>query len=291
MKLLACVVIALLLTGCQTWQPKTQSPPIPASHSKYQFDYKVTNGEPVGLVRAFDDGGSTYYQFRNHPPEALVVSAETTNGEAIIPHEIMGNYAVMRGVFRSSSIPAATKAVRIEKLGAIAPMASMGPVILPKVAKDSASKVEPAPLPAVVENRTSDSGSIRQIRFRRNSALLGPVGRKALVEMIATTANVDEVEIRVRPFYPNRRASVRLAESRANAIQKLLIDSGIKENRIRTSSGRGIAALVVEVEIRPMQSQAKNEPVPVRSGLEQEINSTLGVEINSPTPPRLSAHI
>ena len=291
MKLLGCIVIALLISGCQTWPSTPQSAPVPPSHSKYQFDYKVTNGEPIGLVRAFDDGGSTYFQFRGNPPEALVVSAETTNGEAIIPHETMGNYAVIRGVYRLSSIPAAAKAVKIEKQGAIAPMASMGPVILPKVAKDSAPKVEPARLPVVVDNRVSDSGTIRQIRFRRNSALLGPVGRKALVAMVAAAPNAGDVEIRVRPFYPNRRASVRLAESRANAIQKLLIDSGIQENRIRISSDRGTAALVAEVEIRAIQSQAKNEPFPVRSGLEQEINSTLGVEFNSPTLPKSSAHI
>lgn len=291
MKLLDCILIALLISGCQTWQPKTQSPPVPASHSKYQFDYQVTNGEPIGLVRAFDDGGSTYFQFRNQPPEALVISAETTNGEAIIPHEIMGNYAVIRGVYRSSSIPAAAKAVKIEKLGAIAPMASMGPVILPKVAKDSTPKVEPAPIPVVVDNRASDSGSIRQIRFRRNSALLSPVSRKVLGEMIAAAPNAGDVEIRVRPFYPNRRASVRLAESRAKVIRQVLIAAGVSESRVRISPDRGPAALVAEVEFRAIQSQAKNEPVPVRSGLEQEINSTLGVEFNLPTLPKSSAHI
>ena len=61
MKLLGCIVIALLISGCQTWPSTPQSAPVPPSHSKYQFDYKVTNGEPIGLVRAFDDGGSTCF--------------------------------------------------------------------------------------------------------------------------------------------------------------------------------------------------------------------------------------
>ena len=291
MNSLSIAAILILMGECGTWQSKPQSTPAPASHSKYQFDYKVTNGEPIGLVRAFDDGGSTYFQFRNRPPEVIVVNAETANGEAIIPHEIMGNYAVIRGVYRNSSIPAAAQSVTIQKLGVIAPMASMGPVILPKVAKDSAPKAEPAPLPVLVENLPSNSNSIRQIRFRRNSSLLGSVARKTLAEMLAAAPNAGDVEIRVRPFYPNRRASVRLAESRANAIQKLLIDSGIKENRIRISPDRGIAALVAEVEIRPTPSQAKNESIPVRSGLEQKHESALGVEFNSPTPPKSSAHI
>lgn len=291
MKLLGCIVIALLISGCQTWPSTPQSAPVPPSHSKYQFDYKVTNGEPIGLVRAFDDGGSTYFQFRGNPPEALVVSAKTTNGEAIIPHETMGNYAVIRGVYRSSSIPAAAQLVTVNKLGAIAPMASMGPVILPKVAKNSAPQVERAPLPVVVDNRALDSGSIHQIRFRRNSALLGPVGRKVLAAMVAAAPNVGDVEIRVRPFYPNRRASVRLAESRAKAIRQILIDSGVRESRVRISPDRGTAALVAEVAIRTTQSQAENEPIPVRSGFEQRHDSALGVEFNSPTLPKSSAHI
>ena len=291
MKLLGWMLIALLLTGCQTWQPKPQSPPIPASHSKYQFDYKVTNGEPIGLVRVFDDSGSTYFQFRGNPPEALVVSAETTNGESIIPHELMGNYAVIRGVYRSSSIPAAARSVMIQKLGVIAPMASMRPVILPKLATHSAPKVEPAPLPMVVENPPSNSSSIRQIRFRRNSALLGPVARKTLNEVVVAGRAAGDVEIRVRPFYPNRLASVQLAESRAKAIRQILLDAGIGESRVRISSNHGSTALVAEVEIRTMRYQATNDPVPVRSGFEQRHDSALGVEFNSPTLPKSSAHI
>jgi hypothetical protein len=55
--------------------------------SKYQVNYTVSNAAPISLLRVFDDGGSTYFQFRSNPPEALVISAETAIGEAIIPHE------------------------------------------------------------------------------------------------------------------------------------------------------------------------------------------------------------
>ena len=87
--------ILIVLGGCGTWQSRPQSSLVPASHSKYQFDYKVTNGEPIALVRVFDDGGSTYFQFRSNPSAALVISSETSNGETIIPHEAMENYAVI----------------------------------------------------------------------------------------------------------------------------------------------------------------------------------------------------
>ena len=291
MNSLLLLAILIFLLGCGTWQSKSQSAPVPASHSKYQFDYKVTNGELIALVRTFDDGGSTYFQFRGNPPDALAVSSQTSSGEAIIPHEVMGNYAVIRGVYRSSSIPAAAKAVRIEKSGAIAPMASLGPVILPKVANDSAPKVESAPLPVVVDNRASDFGSIRQIRFLRNSALLGAIGRKTLLEMIGAAPNVGDVEIRVRPFYPAKRASVRLAEARAKAIRQALIESGVAESGVRISLDGKSKALVAEVEFRTMQSQAKNDPVAVRSGFEQGSDSALGVKIISPATPILTTHI
>jgi outer membrane protein OmpA-like peptidoglycan-associated protein len=291
MNSLLLLVILCLVGGCGTWQSKPQAAQTQVPQSKYQFDYNVTNGEPIGLIRVFDDGGSTYFQFRGNPPEAFVVNTETTTGESIIPHEIMGNYAVIRGVYRSSSIPATAKVVKIEKLGAIAPMASMGPVILPKVTKESVPKVEPGTLPVVVNSRASDSIDIRQIRFRRNSAALNSLGRKALAEMIATTASVGDVEIRVRPFYPNRRASLRLAEARAKAIRQVLIDAGIRESRVRMSLDDGTPALVAEVEFHATSSQAIRDPAHIGMGIEQVDVSAQLVEFSSPSIPTLSISI
>jgi Conjugal transfer protein len=290
MNSLLLLAMLFLVGGCGTWQSKPIAAQAQAPQSRYQFDYNVTNGEPIGLVRVFDDGGSTYFQFRGNPPEAFVVSAETTNGEAIIPHEITDNYAVIRGVYRTSSIPAAAKVVKIEKLGAIAPMASIGPVILPKKTKESVPTIESGPLPVVVNNRASNSGGIRQIRFRRNSAALSSIGRKALEEMIATTASADDVEIRVRPFYPNRRASVRLADARAKAIRQVLIDAGVKESRVRLSLDGGTPALVAEVELHAMPSQASRDTAPIGMAIEQ-VNVSALVEFSSPLLPTLSIAI
>lgn len=282
--------ILMVLGGCGAWQSKPPSAPVPASHSKYQFDYQVTNGEPIALVRVFDDGGSTYFQFRHGPPEPLVISSETSTGEAIIPHEVMGNYAVIRGVYRASSIPAAAMAVTIQKLGAIAPMASMGPVILPRADKESAARVDLDPLPVLANNPASDLGNIRQIRFRRNSALLSPMGRMALAGMVSETANTGDVAIRVRPFYPNRRISVRLAEARAKVIRQSLIDSGVAESRIRVSSGVGIPALMAEVEFHAPPSQAIRDAAPIRTSFEREHMPVDGVKSIPPSAPILSTH-
>jgi Conjugal transfer protein len=291
MNSLLLLAMLFLVGGCGTWQSKPQAAQVQVPRSKYQFDYYVTNGEPIGLVRVFDDGGSTYFQFRGNPPEAFVVSAKTTNGESIIPHEIMGNYAVIRGVYRSSSIPAAAKVVKIEKLGAIAPMASMGPVILPKMTKDSAPTIEPGPLPVVVNSRASDLIDLRQIRFRRNSAALSSIGRKALAEMIATAASSGDVEIRVRPFYPAKRASVRLAEARAKAIRQVLIDAGVRESRVRISLDDGTPALVAEVAFYATPSQASRDPAHIGIGIEQANVSAQLVEFSLPLLPTLSISI
>jgi hypothetical protein len=170
-------------------------------------------------------------------------------------------------------------------------MASIGPVILPKMTKESAPTIEPGPLPVVVNNRASDSIDIRQIRFRRNSAALNSIGRKALAEMIATTVSASDVEIRVRPFYPNWRASVRLAESRAKAIRQVLIDAGIGESRVRMSLDGGTTALIAEVEFHATPSQASRDPTPIGMGIEQVNVSAQLVAFSSPLLPTLSIAI
>lgn len=248
-------------------------------------------GEPISLIRVFDDGGSTYFQFQANPPDALVVSAQTTNGEAIIPHEIMGNYAVIRGVYRTSSIPVASQAVTINKLGEIAPMASVGPVILPKIAKESRSQVDAEPLPVVAEKTASDSGDVRQIRFRRNSAVLSSVGRKTIADLIATVGSVGDINIRVRPFYPDLRASVRLAEARAKVIRRFLVHAGIAKSRLRISFDDSVKALVAEVHFRPIENQAVVEPTRMLTGIETERVSKRDARPGLFSTVKLSTHI
>lgn len=270
MKSLWLIVIPILLGGCESWQSKPPSMSAATLPSKYQFDYKIANGEPISLIRVFDDGGSTYFQFRANPLDALVISARTTNGEAIIPHEVMGNYAVIRGVYRSSSIPAAAQAVIIHKLGEIALMANIGPVILPKIARESRQPVAAEPVPVVADKLTHDSGDFRPIRFRRNSAVLSTLGQKTIASLIATSGKSGDVEIRVRPFYPNRRASVRLAEMRAKVIRQAFIEAGYAESRLRISADSSVMALVAEVRFLPIENQATNGAT--------EILTSMGIE-------------
>ena len=87
MERIVWLVSLVLLAGCGMLHIKDQASVTPAPQSKYRFDYKVTNAEPISLLRLFDDGGSTYLQFRNAVPDGLVVSAETASGDAVIPEQ------------------------------------------------------------------------------------------------------------------------------------------------------------------------------------------------------------
>ena len=108
--------------------------------------------------------------------------------------------------------------------------------------------------------------------------------------MVSETANAGDVAIRVRPFYPNRRISVRLAEARAKVIRQSLIDSGVAESRIRVSSGVGIPALMAEVEFHAPPSQAIRDAAPIRTSFEREHMPVDGVKSIPPSAPILSTH-
>jgi outer membrane protein OmpA-like peptidoglycan-associated protein len=256
MQAVGWLVISIMLAGCGGWRMRAQAPvsnPVP---SKYQFDYTVTNAAPISLLRVFDDGGSTYFQFRSNPPEALVISAETTTGEAVIPHERMGNYALIRGVYRQSSIASANQPVVARKLGDIAPMANMGPVVLPKPLQQAAVPVKAEPVPVVGDETATRSALTNTIRFARNSAQLGPRGKDDLAAVLAEAGRAAEIEVRVRPFYPNRPASVSLAEARAAAIRRALSAAGVDALRIRIDTQAAAQPLIAEVVLRTAEQRS-----------------------------------
>ena len=69
--------------------------------------------------------------------------------------------------------------------------------------------------------------------------------------LVAAHTEKSEVEIKVRPFYPNRRASVRLAKARAETIRRALIAKGIGGANIRIDLESGTRPLVAEVTLHP----------------------------------------
>ena len=69
--------------------------------------------------------------------------------------------------------------------------------------------------------------------------------------LVAAHTEKSEVEIKVRPFYPNRRASVQLAKTRAETIRRALIAKGIVHANIRIDLESDTRPLVAEVTLHP----------------------------------------
>lgn len=57
-------------------------------------------------------------------------------------------------------------------------------------------------------------------------------------------------DIKVRPFFPNRQASIRLAKARAEAIRTALIAEGVAGAGIRVSLDSANQTLVAEVAVQ-----------------------------------------
>ena len=260
MQAVGWLVISVILAGCGGWRTQAPAPAPKPLPSKYQFDYTVSNAAPIALLRVFDDGGSTYFQFRSDPPEALVISAETAGGEALIPHETMGNYAVIRGVYRQSSIASANQPVVARKLGDIAPMANIGPVVLPKPIQQAAAPVKAEPVPVVGQEPVTTPTLTHTIRFARNSAQLGSRGKGDLAGVLADAGGAAEIQIRVRPFYPNRPASVRLAEARAATVRRALSAAGVDALRIRIDAQAAAQPLIAEVVLLGAEHRSADQP-------------------------------
>ncbi len=260
MRAVGGLVVLMILVGCGGWRMQTQASapkPVPL---KYRFDYTVSNAAPISLLRVFDDGGSTYFQFRGNPPEALVISAETASGESVIPHESMGSYAVIRGVYRQSSIASANQPVAARKLGEIAPMANIGPVVLPKPIPQAAVPVKSEPVPVLRQESAASATVLHTIRFARNSSRLGPRGKSDLAAVLSDANRASEIEIRVRPFYLNERASIRLAEARAATIREALSAAGVDGSSIRIDTQSAAQPLVAEVLLRGAEQRSADQP-------------------------------
>ncbi len=250
MQWLGLIVVLVWLTGCGTTQKHSQPSDSPITKSSYYFDYEVTNAEPIALLRVLDDGGNTYFQFRSNVPDGLVVSAETTTGDAIVPHESMGNFAILHGVYRHLSVPSATLPISIKKRGDIPPMANLGPVVLPKKTSAPTATVKQESISStVVEAARHSPSETFQIRFARNSAVLNKKARSELAALVTANSIKSTVEIKVRPFYPNRRASVRLAKARADAIRRKLIGAGIDSGKIHIDYEGGARPMIAELSL------------------------------------------
>ena len=96
-KVLLMTLIAAPLSSCMT-TPKSTEPALPPGHN---FSYTVSDRETVNLIQAFDDGSTTYLQFKETPP-ALVDIRHGRDNEALVVTldqrfaEVPGVYPTLR---------------------------------------------------------------------------------------------------------------------------------------------------------------------------------------------------
>ena len=79
--------------------------------------------------------------------------------------------------------------------------------------------------------------------------------------LVAAHTEKSEVEIKVRPYYPNRRASVKLAMARAESIRRALNAKGIADATIRIDLENGTRPLVAEISLH-----SKGDPIKLSHG-------------------------
>lgn len=97
--LLAIALAAAVLGGCSTEKP-----------SSIEFNYQIDNARPNGIVQVFDLGGNTIVQIHD-------LNAATTHfydqRNVEIPHHVVGENVVLKGIQASFTVSSALAASRI----------------------------------------------------------------------------------------------------------------------------------------------------------------------------------
>src|SRR5450631_1546611 len=86
-------LIAAPLGSCMTTLKDTE-PSVPLGHN---FAYAVPHRENVNLVQAFDDGSTTYFQFKESPPPPLDIR-QVSEGKTL-SYTLGERYALVKGVY------------------------------------------------------------------------------------------------------------------------------------------------------------------------------------------------
>jgi hypothetical protein len=86
-------LIAAPLGSCVTTLKDTE-PSVPLGHN---FAYAVPHREDVNLVQAFDDGSTTYFQFKETPPSPLDIR-QVSEGKTM-SYTLDQRYALVKGVY------------------------------------------------------------------------------------------------------------------------------------------------------------------------------------------------
>jgi flagellar motor protein MotB len=100
-------LIAAPLGSCVTTLKDTE-PTVPLGHN---FAYVVPHREDVNLVQAFDDGSTTYFQFKEAPPAPLDIRQVSEN--KTLSYTLEQRYARVKGVYASLIVTVAGQSTTV----------------------------------------------------------------------------------------------------------------------------------------------------------------------------------
>jgi hypothetical protein len=108
-------LIAAPLGSCMT-TPKDTEPTVPLGHN---FAYAVPHREDVNLVQAFDDGSTTYFQFKETPPSPLDIR-QVSEGKTL-SYTLGERYARVKGVYANLIVTVAGHSATVVNQAVAAP--------------------------------------------------------------------------------------------------------------------------------------------------------------------------
>jgi outer membrane protein OmpA-like peptidoglycan-associated protein len=146
LKRLLATLIAAPLGSCMTTL-KGPEPALPLGHN---FSYAVSDRENVNLIQAFDDGSTTYLQFKEFLPASVDIRKES-DGQSLA-YTVDQHYAKVQGVYGTLRVSVAGRSTSV--INQAAPAAS------------SVSAANP--------ERTGLTASIDQTRSETMSAVIAP---------------------------------------------------------------------------------------------------------------------
>ncbi len=284
--MLAALLIVLALAGCGFGTPARRAAPPPAS--AYAFDYTVSNGKAIDLVRVFSGVDSTYLQFRAKPPAELSLSKLTSEGtNEPLAHSVAGNYAVVRGVHQAIEVVGTAVPVSIRKHGFAPRAEAKAATLVPTTAEAPPSPALASPTDNQPKAVSADKAAKPQhplgthiVRFAQHTSKLGPRGRRDVQALAKLASVVSTIEIRTRAAFPARRGSVKLAERRARTVRATLVSLGVAASAIRINTEGAQHALDVEVSLGESNSTgATNATTPLHCTIENAVHQPVGATI------------
>lgn len=249
MNLKRTIVALSLVFGASFAYAANQS----TSLNGFDFNYSVDLNKSVGLTQVFDDGDRTYFQFTQ--ADSLPTIFAIKNGKKItIPLEVRPPYLIAAGVANKymlsinakTSIYVSYNGNRAEDSSQPQQVASIAP------SQDTSTKIDtPVKQANVTKKKETTAGAIKDkpqtlvtgtlfnVPFFENSVELSKKARADLAARLDEINSAGKVVVRGRPSV---KGDSGIANTRALAIQNYLVEIGVDESTIETTSEQSVKA-------------------------------------------------